>query len=161
MTEGTRARTNTGRGRGGEHGGFRGASGIGRVLVLCYAVLALAATGRSVYQLVTKLEDAPFAYALSAVAAVIYVVATVALVTWGRTAHLVAGVAIAVEFAGVLVIGALSETVPGLFPADTVWSHFGRGYGFIPLLLPILGIAWLETRRNSARTTDVRHQRPQ
>ncbi|KAB1650546.1 hypothetical protein F8O04_06750 [Pseudoclavibacter endophyticus] len=143
------------------HGGFRGASGVGRVLVLVYAVLALAATGRSTLQLLTKFDEAPVAYVLSAVAAVVYVVATVALVVRGRTAHVVATIAIAIEFAGVLAVGILTEVVPGLFPADTVWSHFGRGYAFIPLLLPIFGIAWLESQRTTARITDVRHHRPQ
>jgi hypothetical protein len=36
------------------------------------------------------------------------------------------------------------------FPHETVWSLFGRGYGFIPLLLPILGLVWLYRRRPSA-----------
>ena len=29
------------------------------------------------------------------------------------------------------------------FPDDTVWSGFGRGYGFVPLVLPIAGLRWL------------------
>ena len=36
-------------------------SGVGRILIAIYIVLALAATGRSVYQLIEKFEQAPLA----------------------------------------------------------------------------------------------------
>jgi hypothetical protein len=126
------------------------AVGAGRVLVAVYAVLALAATGRSVFQILTKFDSAPVAYTLSAVAAVVYVAATVALILRGSGAYRAAWAAIGFELAGVLVIGTLSVVDPQLFPDDTVWSQFGRGYLFIPLLLPVLGIAWLVRRRPSA-----------
>lgn len=125
------------------------ASGIGRVLVVVYAVLALAATGRSAYQIATKLDEAPVAYALSALAAVVYVVATVALVTRGRTAYRVAVAAIGFELVGVLAVGVLSLVDPVLFPDDTVWSRFGQGYVFIPLVLPVLGLLWLRRVRRA------------
>jgi hypothetical protein len=32
---------------------------------------------------------------------------------------------------------------PELFPDDTVWSRFGSGYGWVPAVLPFLGLAWL------------------
>lgn len=137
--------------------GYRGASGVGRVLVVVYAILALGASGRSAVQLLSKLHEAPLAYGLSAAAAVVYIVATVALVGRSRTSYRIAWIAIAFELVGVLVVGALSVLHPELFPADTVWSWFGRGYLFIPLVLPILGIAWLESHREQARTADVRH----
>ncbi len=61
---------------------------------------------------------------------------------------MVAWVTIVIELLGVLVVGTLSIIDAELFPADTVWSFFGRGYLFIPLVLPILGIVWLvRTRR--------------
>lgn len=130
-------------------------SGIGRVLVAVYAVLALASTGRSGYQIVTRFAEAPVAYSLSAVAAVVYVVATVALVARGRTAFRVAAVAIGVELIGVLVVGALSAVDPALFPRDTVWSHFGQGYLFIPLVLPVLGLLWLRRVRRMHRELEA------
>lgn len=151
------ARTADTTARGQAPGGFRGALGIGRVLVVVYAILALAAIGRSATQILTKFGDAPFAYALSALAAVVYVVATVALIARGKRAHVIAVIAITFEFVGVLVVGSISELVPQLFPADTVWSHFGSGYVYVPLLLPIFGIAWLESQRRTARTADARH----
>jgi hypothetical protein len=122
-------------------------SGIGRVLVAVYGVLALAALGRSFVQIVSKFDEAPLAYTLSALAAVVYVVATIALLRAGRGWYRIAWATIVFEFAGVLVIGALSIVYPELFPHDTVWSWFGRGYLFIPLVLPVLGMWWLATHR--------------
>ena len=122
-------------------------SGIGRVLVAVYGVLALAATGRSLVQIVEKFDEAPLAYSLSALAAVVYIVATIALVRPGRTWYRIAWATIAFEFTGVIVIGALSVIRPDLFPHDTVWSGFGRGYLFIPLVLPLLGMWWLARHR--------------
>lgn len=122
--------------------------GIGRALIAVYGVLALAATGRSFVQIATRFDEAPVAYALSALAAVVYIVATVALIARGRGWYLVAWVTIGFEFLGVLVVGALSLFDPALFPDDTVWSFFGRGYLFIPLVLPLLGMWWLWSQRD-------------
>lgn len=125
------------------------AVGVGRVLVVVYAILALGATARSVVQIITKFDAAPVAYLLSALAGVVYIVATIALVRPGLAWYRVAWITIAFELAGVLVVGTLSIVDPALFPSDTVWSFFGRGYLFIPLLLPILGMTWLWVRRPS------------
>ncbi len=114
--------------------------GDARVLVVVYGVLALAATGRSLYQFITKFAEAPVAYALSAIAAVVYGVATVALARGNRRLALASMV---FELVGVLVIGTVSLLVPEWFPDDTVWSRFGAGYLWIPLALPILGVWWL------------------
>jgi len=125
-------------------------SGIGRVLVAVYGVLALAALGRSFVQIVSKFDEAPLAYTLSALAAAVYVVATIALVRPGRAWYRVAWVTLVFELTGVLVIGTLSVIDPALFPHDTVWSWFGRGYMFIPLVLPVLGMWWLAKHRPAA-----------
>ncbi|GAB3631291.1 membrane protein [Microbacterium shaanxiense] len=123
-------------------------TGIGRVLVIVYAVMALAATGRSFVQIVRKFDEAPLAYSLSAIAAVVYILATLALVLAGRRGwYTVAWVAILFELVGVVVVGVLSLAVPELFQHDSVWSVFGRGYLFIPLVLPVFGIWWLRTHR--------------
>lgn len=132
-------------------------TGIGRVLVIVYAVMALAATGRSFVQIVRQFDEAPLAYALSALAAVVYVIATLALVLARRRGwYTVAWIAIVFELTGVLVIGALSIFLPDLFPHDTVWSMFGRGYLFIPLVLPVFGIWWLRTHRPAAAAQPLR-----
>lgn len=125
--------------------------GLGRVLIVVYGLLALAATGRSVFQVLEDFDRAPLAYALSALAAVVYIVATIALVAPGRVWYRVAVATIAFELVGVLVVGTLSLIDPVLFPAKTVWSVFGRGYAFVPLVLPVLGLLWLRANRRDAR----------
>ncbi|MFP7760746.1 hypothetical protein [Marisediminicola sp. LYQ134] len=125
------------------------ALGIGRVLIVVYGILALAATGRSVFQILTKFGDAPVAYSLSALAAVVYILATVALVVPGDRWYRVALATIGFELVGVIVVGVLSIFDPVLFPDDTVWSRFGQGYLFIPLVLPVLGLLWLRRRRRN------------
>lgn len=121
-------------------------TGIGRVLVIVYAVMALAATGRSLVQIIRRFDEAPLAYALSALAAVVYILATLALILAHRRGwYTVAWAAICFELAGVVIVGALSLLVPDLFGHDSVWSYFGMGYVFIPLALPVLGLWWLRT----------------
>jgi hypothetical protein len=118
-------------------------AGPGRVLVAVYALFAVAATSRAAYQIATRFEEAPLAYVLSAFAALVYVVATVALSRAGSAARTVALVAVVIELVGVLVIGTITATAVLDFPDDTVWSTYGRGYLFIPLVLPVLGLLWL------------------
>jgi hypothetical protein len=121
--------------------------GFGRVLVAVYGLFALAATSRSVVQLTTQFHEAPLAYLLSAFAAIVYIVATISLGRGGRTSRRVARVAISVELVGVLVVGAASELFSDAFPASTVWTGFGSGYGFVPLVLPFVGLWWLRHTR--------------
>ena len=131
-------------------------SGVGRLLVAVYAILAIAAIGRSAFQIIDRFDEAPIAFSLSAVAAVVYVLATVSLAFgWDRLAW----VTITFELVGVLVIGTLSVLAPAVLGLDdanpfgreaTVWSAFGAGYLFIPLVLPVLGILWLRSRARSA-----------
>jgi hypothetical protein len=128
-------------------------AGIGRVLIAVYGILALASIGRSAYQIATKFDEAPVAYSLSALAAAVYVLATIALVARGTVWFRVAVIAIAFELAGVLIVGTLSIIDPALFPDDTVWSQFGRGYAFIPLVLPVLGLLWLRRVARARRVT--------
>jgi hypothetical protein len=123
--------------------------GPGRLLVALYGLLALAATGRSILQIALYFDRAPTSYLLSALAALIYVVVTVGLARGDQASVRVATVALVIELIGVLVVGAISLAVPTAFPDKTVWSHFGQGYGFVPLLLPILGLLWI--RRNRQR----------
>lgn len=118
--------------------------GFGRVLVAVYGVFALAASARSIYQLATRADEAPLAYALSAVAGLVYVVATLALATDRRR---LATTTIGFELLGVLTVGALTLIDTDLFPDETVWSDFGAGYLFVPLVLPFVGLWWLQRTR--------------
>lgn len=128
------------------------AVGWGRALVFAYGVFAVAATGRSMLQISTEFDNAPLAYSLSLFAAIVYLVATTSLLLGGRTGWRVAAVAVSVELLGVLSVGALSYAASDLFPDKTVWSHFGQGYGFLPLVLPFAGLAWLRRTRRMAVT---------
>jgi hypothetical protein len=123
--------------------------GFGRLLIAVYAVFAVSATARASFQLLTKFEDAPLAYSLSALAAVVYLVATLALAkpSWRKLAYFAVGF----ELVGVLLVGALSLLQPALFAHPSVWSEFGSGYAYIPLALPIIGLIWLaRNQRNEA-----------
>jgi hypothetical protein len=135
-------------------GSPRTASGPGRALVAVYGVLAIAATARSAVQVLRDLEAAPLAYTLSAFAAAVYVVATVALARPGPRARRVAWVAVSIEAVGVLSVGTLSLVRPELFPDATVWSGFGIGYAFVPLVLPALGLWWLSRGRTGRPAPD-------
>jgi hypothetical protein len=118
--------------------------GPGRVLIGVYGLFALAASARAGVQIATKFHEAPLAYLLSAAAAVVYVVATAALARSDRTLALLC---CSFELVGVLVVGTLSLADRSAFPDATVWSLYGIGYGFVPLVLPVLGLWWLRTRR--------------
>jgi len=122
----------------------RGRDSTGRqVLVAVYAVFALAAGARSLVQLTTDFAQAPLAYTLSAFAAAVYVVATLALRRTSERARRIAITACAVEAVGVVVVGTLSLVRPEWFPDQTVWSDYGIGYGLVPLVLPFVGLWWL------------------
>lgn len=125
-------------------------TGAGRVLVGVYAFFAIAAGARAGWQLATRFDEAPVAYLLSALAAAIYLVAAVALASHGPNARRLATVCLSVELVGVLVVGALSLVLSDAFPRATVWSGFGVGYGFVPLVLPVLGLLWLRHTRRPA-----------
>ena len=130
--------------------------GPGRVLITVYAILAVGSTARSLYELVTKFDQAPVPYLLSTFAAVVYCVITVALVKdtpgWRRVAF----VGMVVELVGVLVVGTWSlvhaetfqDTVTGK-GVHSVWYWFGLDYLFVPLVLPILGLNFLRRTRRA------------
>lgn len=120
--------------------------GPGRLLIAVYGVFAISATARASYQLLTEFQQAPIAYLLSAISAVVYIIATVALARGERSRNL-AWATVGFELAGVLAVGTLSIVLPELFAHPSVWSGFGSGYAFIPLILPILGLAWLWRER--------------
>ncbi|WDZ85053.1 hypothetical protein [Micromonospora cathayae] len=122
--------------------------GPGRLLIAVYLLFAIAATSRAGLQIATRFDEAPVAYVLSALAAVIYIVATVGLARGGSAGRRTALACCAVELVGVLGVGVLSLVDPALFPDDTVWSRFGSGYGYVPLVLPVLGLVWLYHTRH-------------
>lgn len=126
-------------------------SGPGRLIIALYTVFVVGSLSRAGFQIATRWEDAPLAYSLSAFAGLVYVVAAVSLAIRGRRAWWVSLVAISTEMVGVLAVGLWSVLDPGAFPDATVWSSFGRGYLFIPLVLPMAGLWWLWSTRPGRR----------
>ncbi|HEX4090300.1 MAG TPA: hypothetical protein VHZ33_16425 [Trebonia sp.] len=125
-------------------------TGPGRLLVAVYGLFALSACARAGTQIVTEFSRAPAAYVLSALAGAVYIIATVTLVNGSGTARRIAAASCSVELVGVLVVGTWSVLDKASFPDATVWSTYGVGYGFVPLVLPVFGLLWL--RRWSKRT---------
>ncbi|MBY6680252.1 hypothetical protein HQ312_04240 [Rhodococcus sp. BP-316] len=131
-------------------------SGIGRVLIALYALFSVAAASRSAVQIGTRFDDAPVAYLLSAFAALVYIVGTVCLARASVVSRRIATISCVVEIVGVLAVSIASYAVPQEFPEPTVWSHFGSGYLFIPVILPIAALWWLRrTDTGRAGTTPV------
>ena len=122
-------------------------SGPGRVLIAVYGVFALSATARAGVQIATRFGEAPVAYLLSALAGVVYILATIGLAGHSPAARRLAWAAVLFELVGVLTIGTITVFDTGDFPDDTVWSVYGRGYGFVPLVLPLVGLWWLRHTR--------------
>jgi hypothetical protein len=131
------------------------AAGPGRVLVALYGLFALAAGARAAVQLAVQFDEAPLAYLLSAMAAVVYLVAMAGLIRGGRSGRRIAAAACAVELVGVLTVGTLSLADRAAFPDATVWSGYGRGYGFVPLVLPVLGLLWLRHQAEVAAESEA------
>ncbi|WP_093609030.1 hypothetical protein [Streptomyces indicus] len=126
--------------------------GPGMLLVWLYGVMVVGAVSRSVYQISTEFDRAPLAYSLSAVAALVYAFITYTLVRGGETARKAALACCAAELVGVFVVGTWTLVDPSAFPDATVWSDFGMGYLFIPVLLPLTAIMWLRRSRTSSVT---------
>ncbi len=131
-------------------------TGPGRVLLTVYLIFAVSAGARAGVQITTKFGDAPLAYSLSALAAVVYIAATVGLAIGGPAGRRIALTSCLIELIGVLVVGTLSVTDPAAFQHPSVWSGYGSGYGYVPLVLPIAGLYWLwrnRPRRDAEVTT--------
>ncbi|MGV4983377.1 hypothetical protein ACWC0C_44995 [Streptomyces sp. NPDC001709] len=126
-------------------------SGPGMLLVWFYGVMVVGAVSRSAFQISTEFDRAPLAYALSAVAGVVYGFITYTLVRGGETARRAALVCCAAELAGVLLVGTWTLVDHSAFPDATVWSYYGAGYVFIPVLLPISAMYWLRKARNTVK----------
>jgi hypothetical protein len=122
-------------------------TGAGRVLLFVYGVFALSASARAGVQITTHFGEAPLAYLLSALAGLVYVAATVGLAIGGTRGRRIALAGCTIELVGVLVVGTLSIADAVAFPDDTVWSRFGSGYGYVPLVLPFIGLWWLWRHR--------------
>ncbi len=129
--------------------------GPGLILLSVYGLFALAAGARASVQIATKFSEAPLAYLLSALAAVVYLVATVGMARSTSVSRRVAVASCSFELAGVLIVGTASVIDEDAFPDATVWSTYGIGYGFVPLVLPVLGLLWLRFSRPTETSAEV------
>ncbi|WP_435192988.1 hypothetical protein [Streptomyces sp. NRRL F-5630] len=134
----------------GAAGRTRLISGPGILLLWVYGVMVVGALSRSVYQLSTEFDRAPLAYVLSAVAGVVYCFITWSLVRGGEGARTAARICCAIELLGVLVVGTWTLVDGDSFPDSTVWSDYGMGYLFIPVILPVSALLWLRRSRVEA-----------
>jgi len=116
-----------------------------KILVAAYTVLAIAAGARAAVQLSTNAGEAPVQYALSAAAAAVYLVLAIALRRPERW-RTVALVAASIELVGVLGVGIAEQLSATAWPDETVWSGFGAGYGWAPLVLPVAALVVLSAR---------------
>jgi len=132
------------------------------VLVAVYAVLVMAAVGRSAFQIIDHFSKAPIAISISGASALVYVLAMVALIVHRGAWYRVAWATVSVEFAGVVIVGAITAFFPNaLGPGSgnafgdtaTVWTVFGQGYWFVPLVLPLAGMWWLKTHPARVRAS--------
>ncbi|MFI2076025.1 MULTISPECIES: hypothetical protein [Streptomyces] len=126
-----------------QRSGFDLGQGPGRLLVWLYGVFTVAAASRSIVQMILDFGRAPLAYVLSAGAAVVYAFITYSLVRGGESARRAALVCCAAELAGVMTVGTWTLLEPSAFPDATVWSDYGMGYLFIPVILPVTAMMWL------------------
>lgn len=109
-----------------------------------YTFWAVAIGSRVAWQYATRGGDYLPTH-LSAGAALLYGV--IAFWAWyGWCDALLAG--LIVELAGVIVVGTYEIFAP--FDYATAWSHYGAGYLYLPLILPIAGIIiiWRQKRAN-------------
>ncbi len=121
--------------------GFIAAAGV--ILAVSYPVLALATGFRAFYQLFLKEGVTNYiGPMLSAVAALLYLVATVGFAVREKWAWRVSVVALGMEMILVLVVGTLSIIMPETI-GRTAWRLYGIDYGFFPLVQPLLGLLWL------------------
>ena len=115
----------------------------GQILAVSYPTLALATGFRAVYRLCCKPEITYFLPpALSLVAALCYLVATVGFKYRAKWAWQLSVFVLGFETLMTAVVGTLSFILPDLI-GHTVWRWYGIDYGFFPLFQPLLGIAWL------------------
>lgn len=120
------------------------------VLMTAYAILFIASTGRSVFQIGTKFSEAPLAYTISAVSAVLYGVIAFALLKGKRKLALIGTV---VELVGVVVVGTLGWVESSWWPDETVWTGYGSAYGWVPLILPVVALFFMVRHQGGTAAT--------
>jgi hypothetical protein len=118
-------------------------SPAGHILAVSYPILAVSTGFRAVVQLCCRPEIIDkFPPAMSAVAALCYLAATIGFVYRRRWTWWLSLVVLGLETALTLLVGTWSFIEPEVV-GRTVWRHFGEDYGYFPLIQPVLGLLWL------------------
>lgn len=117
-------------------------STIGYILAVSYPLLALSTGTRAIVRLFFREGIELFPPAMSAVAATLYILATIGFAYRRRWSWWLSILSLGVETILTIIIGVMSYVYPELI-GSTVWRHFGEDYGYFPLFQPILGLIWL------------------
>lgn len=122
----------------------------GGILGVSYPVLAISTGARALYQLLLKEGVVNYTGpSLTALAALLYLIATIGFAKRKPWAWRLSVGALGLETILTIIVGTLSFIIPDVI-GNTAWRHFGADYAFFPLVQPLLGLAWLlhpETRR--------------
>jgi len=116
-------------------------------LIFFYGLWALAALGRAAYQYGFRRPADATPTHISTFVGLLYLAIIAGLRRRSARAWRITLALLTVELAGVLIVGTL-DLVWRPFPYASVWSQYGSGYFFMPLLMPLAGLAWL-LRRNT------------
>ena len=121
-------------------------------LTALYTFWALAICSRAAWQYATRIGDYLPTH-LSAGAGLLYLlIAYWAWRGWRRTLQW----GLIIELIGVIVVGTYELFYP--FGYATAWSHYGAGYLYMPLILPIAGIVTI--LRNGTSVSRISHSDP-
>jgi hypothetical protein len=127
------------------------ARGASDVLSFFYGLWSFSALGRSSYEYLFK-HPRPATLVpahLSTFVGVLYIFIIVGLRRRSPRAWWITLGLLLVELSGVLIVGTI-DLIWRPFPYATVWSNYGIGYFFMPLILPFLGLTWILRRETRA-----------
>jgi hypothetical protein len=125
------------------------ATGGSDALVFFYGLWAVAALSRAAYQYLVRRPPDLAPTHISFFVGALYVLIILGLRRRSPNAWWLTLSLLVVELLGVLVVGTV-DVLWRPFPYTSVWSAYGAGYLFMPLLLPVAGLAWLLQRATRA-----------
>jgi hypothetical protein len=123
-------------------------TGTSDTLAFFYGLWAFSALGRAVYQYIWKHPVNFMPTHISTFVGVLYIAIIIGLRRRSPRAWWTTLALLCVELSGVLLVGTI-DVVWHPFAYASVWSGYGIGYFFMPLVLPFVGLTWLlrkETR---------------